>query len=81
MIRSGMETATGSEEKWFNYPWSFYFDPSTIVITEMTVEGMQTTIKQISKDTDYFANNGWSNGLTEHAWFVLGSFLLYRLNE
>lgn len=64
-----------------DYPWGFYFDPNTIVIAEMTVEGMQTTIRQIAEDTDYFANNGWSNGLTEHAWFVLGSFSEYRLNE
>jgi hypothetical protein len=56
----------------------FYFNPNTIVICEISVEGMQTTIEQIAGDPHYYAHNGWSNGLAEHAWYVLASFLDYR---
>jgi hypothetical protein len=56
-------------------PHGFYFDPSTIVIAEITVEGMQTTVSQITADPEYFSENGWSNGLAEHAWYVTGIFL------
>jgi len=59
-------------------PHGFYFDPNTIVIAEFTVEGMQTTIAQIADDPQYFADHGWSNGLAEHAWYVLGLFLDYK---
>ncbi len=59
-------------------PHGFYFDPNTIVIAEFTVEGMQTTISQIADDPQYFAEHGWSNGLAEHAWYVLGLFIDYK---
>ncbi len=56
----------------------FYFDPHTITAAESTVEGMQTTIKQIRQDPRYYQNNGWSNALAEHAWYVAARFLKYR---
>lgn len=59
-------------------PHGFYFDPNTIVIAEFTVEGMQTTIAQIADDPQYFADHGWSNGLADHAWYVLGMFLEFK---
>ncbi len=42
----------------------FYFDPNTITIAEMTIEGMQNTIAQITKNPAFFSENGWSNGGT-----------------
>jgi hypothetical protein len=56
----------------------FYFDPNTILIAEATVEGMQTTISQIREDPVYYQNNGWSNGLTGHAWYIKAEFLKYK---
>jgi hypothetical protein len=48
------------------------------LIAEVTVEGMQTTIEQITRNPVYFAKKGWSNGLAEHAWYVSGVFLEYQ---
>ena len=49
----------------------FYFDPNTLTIAEVTVEGMQTTISQIAKKPTFFSENGWSNGLAEHAMHIV----------
>ena len=82
-----MESCTGSQDEYWigggvvpddSYPHGFYFDPNTVLVSEVTVEGMQTTIQQITEDPEYFAENGWSNGLTEHAWYISGVFLEYR---
>ena len=59
-------------------PHGFCFNPNTVLYAEVTVEGMQTTIRQIAEDPDYFANNGWPNGLANHAWYVSGLFQAYR---
>jgi hypothetical protein len=81
-----MEHHTGTQEKYWigggvvpddSCPHGFYFDPNTILISEATVEGMQTTIQQIEEDPLYFSENGWSNGLAEHAWYISGIFLEY----
>ncbi|MEA1887416.1 MAG: hypothetical protein U9N72_09415 [Bacteroidota bacterium] len=58
--------------------YGFYFDPNTVLMAEATVEGMQTTIQQISQDPLYYQNNGWGNGLTDHAWYIKAIFLVYR---
>jgi hypothetical protein len=83
-----MRTRVGNENRYWiggkvipdgDYPWDFYFNPNTIVIAEMTAEGMQTTIRQITQDPEYYANNGFPNDFSDHAWYVLGVFLQYRL--
>ncbi|HKJ67290.1 MAG TPA: hypothetical protein VKA68_04990 [bacterium] len=82
------EMVKSSEKRWIgggilpdeHCRHDFYFDPNTVLIAESTVEGMQTTIHQISANPDSFASHGWSNGLTDHAWYVLGKFLEYRTN-
>ncbi len=61
-----------------SYRHGFYFDPNTIVIAEITAEGMQTTIQQIEQNPSYYSENGFSNGYTEHAWYVLGLFKEYK---
>lgn len=58
--------------------YEFYFDPNTVLIAESTVEGMQTTIRQITAAPDSFAVTGWSNGLADHTWYVLGGFHRFR---
>lgn len=58
----------------------FYFDPNTILIAEVTAEGMQTTISQIKQDPEYYLNNGWSNGLTDHAWYIESEVIKYRVS-
>lgn len=41
--------------EWDNY-WGFRFDPETIVIAEITIEGAQSNIRAISEDLDYWMN-------------------------
>lgn len=41
-----------------NYPWGFRFTPDTIVVAEVTAEGLQTTIESISDDLDYWLDIG-----------------------
>ncbi|PVX27223.1 MAG: hypothetical protein CW716_03420 [Candidatus Bathyarchaeum sp.] len=45
----------GTVEDYDNY-WGFRFDPDTIVVAEVTVEGAQSTIRAISEDLDYWKN-------------------------
>ncbi len=41
-----------------NYPWGFRFKPENITIAEVTAEGLQTTIRGISEDVDYWKRIG-----------------------
>ncbi len=38
-----------------NYPWGFRFKPESITVAEVTAEGLQTTIRDISEDMDYWS--------------------------
>jgi len=38
--------------------WGFHFKPENITIAEVTVEGMQATIRHISEDLDYWLGLG-----------------------
>ncbi|WGM88762.1 MAG: hypothetical protein NUK63_07520 [Candidatus Bathyarchaeum tardum] len=49
----------GIIEEYNNY-WGFRFDPDTIVIAEITIEGAQANIQAISDDLDYWINT-WQN--------------------
>ena len=49
----------GIIEEYDNY-WGFRFNPDTIVIAEITIEGAQATIQFISDDLDYWSNT-WQN--------------------
>jgi hypothetical protein len=49
----------GVVEDYDNY-WGFRFDPDTIVVAEITVEGGQSSIRGISDDLDYWKNT-WQN--------------------
>jgi len=49
----------GIIEEYDNY-WGFRFNPDTIVIAEITIEGAQATIQAISNDLDYWINT-WQN--------------------
>ncbi|MFO7851504.1 MAG: hypothetical protein ACQERS_14135 [Bacteroidota bacterium] len=86
-IANKMKSVTGTDNQlWIgggvipdsNMKYGFYFDPNTVLMAEATVEGMQITIQQISQDPVYYQNNGWPNGLTDHAWYVKAKFLVYR---
>jgi hypothetical protein len=37
-----------------NYPWGFHFKPETVIVAENVAEGLQTTIRGISEDVDYW---------------------------
>lgn len=41
-----------------NYPWGFRFIPENITVAEVTAEGLQTTIRGISEDVDYWIRIG-----------------------
>ena len=45
----------GIIEEYDNY-WGFRFDPDTIVIAEVTIEGAQSNIRAISEDLNYWIN-------------------------
>jgi hypothetical protein len=41
-----------------NYPWGFRFKPENITVAEVTAEGLQTTIRDICEDVDYWISIG-----------------------
>ncbi len=41
-----------------NYPWGFRFKPATVVVAEVTAEGLQATIRDISENLDYWLQLG-----------------------
>jgi hypothetical protein len=41
-----------------NYPWGFRFKPETVVVAEITAEGLQTTIRDICENLDYWRQLG-----------------------
>ena len=41
-----------------NYPWGFRFIPENVTVAENTAEGLQTTIRGISEDVDYWIRIG-----------------------
>lgn len=67
-----VELHNSSEEMWIggvvevfifirpdpNYPWGFRFKPENITVAEVTAEGLQTTIRNISEDVDYWISLG-----------------------
>jgi hypothetical protein len=40
----------------YNNKWGFRFDPNTIIIAQVTIEGAQSYIQGISEDLDYWIN-------------------------
>ena len=49
----------GIVEKYDN-KWGFRFKPDSVTVAEVTAEGLQTTIKDISTNIDYWLNLGWA---------------------
>ncbi len=41
-----------------NYPWGFRFKPESITVAEVTAEGLQTAIRDISENVDYWIRVG-----------------------
>jgi hypothetical protein len=41
-----------------DYPWGFRFNPDSVTVAEVTAEGLQTTIRDISEDVDYWIEIG-----------------------
>ncbi len=41
-----------------NYPWGFRFKPENVTVAEVTAEGLQTTLRDISEDIDYWIRLG-----------------------
>lgn len=43
-----------------NYMWGFRFKPETIVVAEITAEGLQSTVRDISENLDYWLDIGYA---------------------
>ncbi len=43
-----------------NYPWGFRFNPENITVAEVTAEGLQTTILDISENVNYWIGMGYA---------------------
>lgn len=41
-----------------NYSWGFRFKPETVIVAEITAEGLQTTIRDICENLDYWRQLG-----------------------
>jgi len=52
------ERFIGSLIEKYNNKWGFRFKPENITIAEVTVEGMQATIRHISEEWDYWLELG-----------------------
>ena len=52
------ERFIGSLVEEYNNKWGFRFKPENITIAEVTVEGMQATIRHISEELDYWLELG-----------------------
>jgi len=62
-----VELCNNDEERWiggivneYNNKWGFRFDPDTIIIATVTIEGAQSYIQGISGDLDYWIHT-WAN--------------------
>ena len=43
-----------------NYPWGFRLNPETIIVADVTAEGLQTTLRDISGNMDYWVGMGYA---------------------
>lgn len=48
-----------------NYRWGFRFTSDTITVAEITAEGLQSTVRDISENLDYWLGIGHSYVFTE----------------
>jgi len=44
----------------YNNKWGFRFTPDTVTVAQVTAEGLQATIRDITADIDYWVNLGWA---------------------
>jgi len=44
----------------YNNKWGFRFKPDSVTVAEVTAEGLQATIRDISADVDYWLNLTWA---------------------
>jgi hypothetical protein len=43
-----------------NYPWGFRFNPENITVAEVTAEGLQATLRDISENVNYWIGMGYA---------------------
>jgi len=67
LYQSGEELWIGGQIEIFltfipdpNYPWGFRFEPDTITLAEVTAEGLQSTLTEISENLDYWLDIRYS---------------------
>jgi len=58
--QNGSERFVGGIVVKYNNRWGFRFDPNTVTVAEVTAEGLQATIRYISKNLDYWLTIGWA---------------------
>lgn len=57
--QSGGSMWAGGIVRKYDNKWGFRFDPETVTVAEVTAEGLQSTIRMISDDLDYWLG-GWA---------------------
>ncbi|MHA2427413.1 MAG: carboxypeptidase-like regulatory domain-containing protein [Candidatus Hermodarchaeia archaeon] len=55
-----------------NYMWGFRFKPGTIIVAEVTAEGLQATIESISENLDYWLDIGRAYVFVKVTGYVTG---------
>ena len=60
LSQNGTSMWVGGIVERYDNKWGFRFKPDSVTAAEVTAEGLQTTIKDISTNTDYWLNLGWA---------------------
>jgi len=58
--QNGTRMWVGGIVERYDNKWGFRFKPDSVTVAEVTAEGLQTTIKDISTNIDYWLNLGWA---------------------
>jgi len=58
--QNGTRMFVGGIVERYNNKWGFRFKPDSVRVAEVTAEGLQATMRDISENIDYWLNLGWA---------------------
>jgi len=58
--QNGTRMWVGGIVERYGNKWGFRFKPDSVTVAQVTAEGLQATIRDISADIDYWLNLGWT---------------------
>jgi len=58
--QNGTRMWVGGIVERYNDKWGFRFKPDSVTVAEVTAEGLQATIRDISANIDYWLSLGWA---------------------